>query len=70
MKVGDLVLSLPILAEVTGGIGIVVEPPRLSEDCFPGGEAVDETYRIVKVLWPAGIDEVFEEDCEVVNASR
>jgi len=71
MKVGDLVLSLPILAEVTGGIGIVVEPPRLSEDCFPGGEAYpDETYYIVKVLWPTGIEEIFEDDCEVINESR
>ena len=66
MKVGDLVLSLPILAEVTGGIGIVVEPPRLSEDCFPGGACPDETYRIIKVLFPAGIIDVLEEDIEVM----
>ena len=69
MKVGDLVVSDGARG-LMEGIGIVMEPPRLSEDCFPGGEAVDETYYIVKVLWPAGIDECFEEDVEVVNESR
>ena len=70
MKVGDLVVSIDNDVYEIEGIGIVMEPPRLSEDCFPGGDAPDETYRIVKVLWPAGIDEVFEEDIEVVNESR
>jgi len=70
MKVGDLVVSIHNGVYYAEGVGVVMEPPRLSYDCLPGGEAVDETYRIVKVLWPAGIDEVFEEDCEVVNASR
>jgi hypothetical protein len=63
MKVGDLVASHSAGPK---GIGIVMEPPRLSEDCFPAGACPDETYRIVKVLWPAGIDEVFEEDIQVV----
>ena len=70
MKVGDLVLSIDNGVHYAEGIGVVMEPPRLSEDCFPGGEAVDETYRIVKVLWATGIEEVFEDDCEVVNESR
>jgi len=65
MKVGDLVVSDGARGRMEG-VGIVMESPRLSEDCFPGGEAVDETYYIVKVLWPAGIDECFEEDIEVV----
>ena len=65
MKVGDLVVS--DRGQDRYGIGIVMEPPRLSADCFPGGDAENETYRIVKVLWPAGIDEVFEEDIEVVS---
>ena len=69
MKVGDLVVSDGARGRMEG-VGIVMEPPRLSEDCFPGGDAPDETYRIVKVLWPAGIDEVFEEDIEVINGSR
>ena len=69
MKVGDLVVYRGAIGRMEG-VGIVMEPPRLSEDCFPGGDAPDETYRIVKVLWPAGIDEVFEEDIEVVNESR
>ena len=69
MKVGDLVVSDGARGRMEG-VGIVMEPPRLSADCLPGGEAADETYRIVKVLWPAGIDEVFEEDIEVVNESR
>tara|TARA_R110000824_G_scaffold87026_1_gene214847 strand:- start:1863 stop:2063 length:201 start_codon:yes stop_codon:yes gene_type:complete len=66
MKVGDLVVSDGARG-LMEGIGIVMEPPRLSADCFPGGDAENETYRIVKVLWPAGIDEVFEEDIEVVS---
>ena len=69
MKVGDLVVSDGARGRMEG-VGIVMEPPRLSADCFLCGAAPDETYRIVKVLWPAGIDEVFEEDIEVVNASR
>mgnify|MGYP003645844833 FL=1 len=71
MKVGDLVVSIVNddnhYAE---GIGIVVEPPRLSEDCLLLAPETDETYYIVKVLWPAGIEEVFEDDCEVINESR
>ena len=71
MKVGDLVVSIDNGVHYAEGIGVVMEPPRLSEDCFPGGEAYpDETYYIVKVLWPTGIEEVFEDDCEVVNESR
>tara|TARA_B100000745_G_scaffold243066_1_gene165389 strand:+ start:95 stop:304 length:210 start_codon:yes stop_codon:yes gene_type:complete len=69
VKVGDLVVSDGARGRMEG-VGIVMEPPRLSADCFLGGAAPDETYRIVKVLWPAGIDEVFEEDIEVVNESR
>ena len=69
MKVGDLVVSDGARGRMEG-VGIVMEPPRLSYDCLPGGEAVDETYYIVKVLWPAGIDEVSEEVCEVVSESR
>ena len=66
MKVGDLVVSSGARGRMEG-VGIVMEPPR------PQGEGralADETYRIVKVLWPAGIDEVFEEDIEVINESR
>jgi len=71
MKVGDLVVSIDNGVHYAEGVGVVMEPPRLSEDCFPGGEAYpDETYYIVKVLWPTGIEEVFEDDCEVVNESR
>ena len=70
MKVGDLVKCIDNGVFHAEGVGVVMEPPRLSEDCFPGGEAVDETYYIVKVLWPTGIEEVFEDDCEVVNESR
>ena len=71
MKVGDLVVSIDNGVYYAEGVGVVMEPPRLSEDCFPGGEAYpDETYYIVKVLWPTGIEEVFEDDCEVVNESR
>ena len=70
MKVGDLVVSVEFGGCDGEGLGIIMEPPRLSEDCFLGGAAPDETYRIVKVLWPAGIDEVFEEDIEVINESR
>ena len=70
MKVGDLVKCIDNGVFHAEGIGVVMEPPRLSEDCFPGGEAVDETYYIVKVLWPTGIEECFEEDVEVVNESR
>ena len=70
MKVGDLVVSVEFGGCDGEGLGIIMEPPRLSEDCFPGGACPDETYRIVKVLWPAGIDEVSEEVCEVVSESR
>jgi len=70
MKVGDLVASINNGVHYAEGVGIVLEPPRLSEDCFLGGAAPDETYYIVKVLWPDGIEEVFEDDCEVINESR
>ena len=70
MKVGDLVVSVDNGFFDPEGVGIVMEPPRLSYDCLPGGEAVDETYRIVKVLWAHGIQEDFEEDVEVINESR
>ena len=70
MKVGDLVVSIDNGVHYAEGVGVVMEPPRLSEDCFPGGEEVDETYYIVKVLWPTGIEEVFADDCEVINESR
>ena len=70
MKVGDLVLSIDNGVHYAEGIGVVMEPPRLSEDCMLLATAADETYYIVKVLWPTGIEEVFEDDCEVVNASR
>jgi len=71
MKVGDLVRVINYGVYYAEGVGVVMEPPRPSEDCFPGGESSpDETYRIVKVLWPTGIEEVFEDDCEVVNESR
>jgi len=69
VKVGDLVVSDGARGRMEG-VGIVMEPPRLSEDCFPGGDAPDETYRIIKVLFPAGIIDVLEEDVEVVNESR
>ena len=67
MQVGDLVVSDGARGRMEG-VGIVMEPPRP----LRSGElvAADETYRIVKVLWPAGIDECFEEDVEVVNESR
>jgi hypothetical protein len=70
MKVGDLVKCIDNGIFHAEGIGIVMEPPRLSYDCMPGGDADGETYYMVKVLWPAGIDECFEEDVEVVNESR
>ena len=65
MKVGDLVVSSGARGR-TEGVGIVMEPPRPVRKTA----AADETYRIVKVLWPAGIDEVFEEDIEVINETR
>ena len=70
MKVGDLVVPSGTGWSVWADIGIVMEPPRLSADCFPGGACPDETYRIVKVLWPAGIDEVLEEDVDLYYESR
>ena len=70
MKVGDLVVSVEFGGCDGEGLGIIMEPPRLSEDCFPGGACPDETYRIIKVLFPAGIIDVLEEDIEVINESR
>ena len=70
MKVGDLVVSIDNGVHYAEGIGVVMEPPRLSEDCLLLAPETDETYYIVKVLWPTGIEEVFEDDCEVVNESR
>ena len=71
MKVGDLVVSIVNddnhYAE---GVGVVMEPPRLSEDCMLLATAADETYYIVKVLWPTGIEEVFEEDVDLYYESR
>tara|TARA_Y100000034_G_C6712599_1_gene314860 strand:- start:205 stop:408 length:204 start_codon:yes stop_codon:yes gene_type:complete len=67
MKVGDLVMSAEFGGCDGEGIGIVMEPPRLSYDCMPGGDADGETYYMVKVLWASGIEEVFEDDCEVIR---
>ena len=67
MKVGDLVLSIDNGVHYAEGIGIVMEPPRLSYDCMPGGDADGETYYMVKVLWASGIEDVFEDDCEVIR---
>ena len=66
MKVGDLVVSDGARGRMEG-VGIVMEPPRLSYDCMPGGDADGETYYMVKVLWASGIEEVFEDDCEVIR---
>ena len=66
MKVGDLVVSIDNDVYEIEGIGIVMEPPRLSYDCMPGGDADGETYYIIKVLFPAGIIDVPEEDVEVM----
>tara|TARA_Y100000310_G_C20525624_1_gene735869 strand:- start:625 stop:825 length:201 start_codon:yes stop_codon:yes gene_type:complete len=66
MKVGDLVECIDNGIFETEGIGIVMEPPRLSYDCMPGGDADGETYYIIKVLFPAGIIDVPEEDVEVM----
>ena len=67
MKVGDLVVPLYNGAFYAEGVGIVLEEPSLSADCMPGGDADDETYYMVKVLWVSGIEEVFEEDVEVIS---
>ena len=66
MKVGDLVMSAEFGGCDGEGLGIIMEPPRLSYDCMPGGDADGETYYIIKVLFPAGIIDVLEEDIEVM----
>jgi hypothetical protein len=66
MKVGDLVMSAEFGACDGEGLGIIMEPPRLSYYRQPVGDADGETYYIIKVLFPAGIIDVLEEDIEVM----
>ena len=70
MKVGDLVVSIDNSVYDVEGVGIVMEPPRLAHDCLGRLGPANETYYIIKVLWPTGIDEVSEKVCEVISESR
>jgi hypothetical protein len=70
MKVGDLVVSIDKSVYDVEGVGIVMEPPRLAHDGSGRLGPANETYYLIKVLWPAGIDEVSEKVCEVISESR
>tara|TARA_R110000824_G_scaffold27430_2_gene93335 strand:+ start:3047 stop:3247 length:201 start_codon:yes stop_codon:yes gene_type:complete len=66
MKVGDLVMSAEFGGCDGEGLGIVLETARLGYDCLGRLGPANETYCIVKVLFPAGIIDVFEKDIEVM----
>ena len=63
MKVGDLVRDIEF-----GDTGILLSPPRLSEDC----KGEDDTYYVANVFWcSAGMDWFTVTDyIEVLSESR